>query len=215
MSQPTLNKENSSQIIPRKAPQQARAIATVTRILDGARTLLREQGADAVTTRNIAQASGIRPGSIYQYFPNKESILFALYGNRMEETVDALNKLMTEENLLLTLEEFWVKFENILQTELKWGQPEDVQLDKAMGENPALIEANATVLNKLYHTVASLLKAYGSRWPDKKLLELAEFTYRLNHFGFTMRIRQDLKKQQSTREFTRNAQIHLLKSALT
>ncbi|MFT6123400.1 MAG: AcrR family transcriptional regulator [Oleiphilaceae bacterium] len=214
MSSSNIAKNNSNLVSPRKMPRQARARATVTRILDGTRKVLREQGADGVTTRSIAEASGIRTGSIYQYFPNKEAILFALYGNRMEETVLALNGLMTPKNLQLSLADFWGVFDNVVQTELKWGQPEDVELDKAMGENPALIDANAKVLHELYQSVVKLLTHYGSTWSEHRLLELADYIYRLNHFGYTMRIRQTKDRQQSTRKFTFKAIIHLMEMAI-
>jgi AcrR family transcriptional regulator len=214
MSSSNIAKNNLNIVSPRKMPRQARARATVTRILEGARKVLREQSADMVTTRSIAEASGIRTGSIYQYFPNKEAILFTLYGNRMEETVQALNALMTPKNLQLSLAEFWILFDNVVQTELKWGNSEDIELDKAMGENPALIEANAKVLRELYLSVAKILKRYGSTWSDERLIELGEYIYRLNHFGYTMRIRQTKERQQSTRQFTLKAQIYLLEESI-
>jgi AcrR family transcriptional regulator len=207
-------KENATLVSPRKMPRQARAKTTVNRILEGTRIVLRQQGADAVTTRSIAEASGIRTGSIYQYFPNKEAILFTLYGDRMEETIEALNTLMTTENLQLPLAKFWTLFDDIVQTELKWGKLEDVELDKAMGENPALIEANSNILQQLYQSLAKLLKHYGSTWSDEQLIELGEYLYRLNHFGYTMRIRQNKERQQSTRQFSLKAQIYLMEEAI-
>lgn len=215
MSSSNIAINNSNLVSPRKMPRQARARATVNRILEGTRKVLREQGADAVTTRSIAKESGIRTGSIYQYFPNKEAILFTLYGNRMEETVEALNVLMTPKNLQLSLADFWAMFDHVVRTELKWGQLEDVELDKAMGENPALIEANEQVLQALYQSIEKLLKHYGSTWSEERLLELAEYIYRLNHFGYTMRIRQTKERQKSTRQFTLKAQIYLMEESIS
>lgn len=202
-------------ISPRKMPSQARARATVIRILEGTRKVLREQGADAVTTRSIAEASGTRTGSIYQYFPNKESILFALYGSRMEDTIEALNGLMTEKNLRLPIAEFMTLFDQLVQTKLNWGRPEDVELDKAMGENPALREANGKVLQQLYQTIVKLLCHYGSVWSEKRLLELAEYLYSLNHFGYARRIRQTGDNQKFTRHLTLELQIHLMNKAIS
>ena len=66
----------------RKAPSQKRAQTTVKKVLEGTLQLLKEQGADAIATRNISKITGVSPGSIYQYFGNKEQILFTLYGER-------------------------------------------------------------------------------------------------------------------------------------
>ena len=63
---------------PRKRPQQARSKATVDTILDAAARVLRERGYDDATTNRIAEVAGVSVGSLYQYFPNKESLVRAL-----------------------------------------------------------------------------------------------------------------------------------------
>lgn len=47
----------------------------VARILDACATLLIERGYDGVSTHRIAQEAEISPGSLYQYFPNKDAIV--------------------------------------------------------------------------------------------------------------------------------------------
>jgi AcrR family transcriptional regulator len=47
----------------------------VERIIAAAHDVLIERGYDATTTNHIAEAAGISPGSLYQYFPNKAAIL--------------------------------------------------------------------------------------------------------------------------------------------
>ena len=59
----------------RKTPRQQRSQATVGYIVDAARQLLYEEGAEAVTTRRVAERSGVAVGSLYQYFPNRDAIL--------------------------------------------------------------------------------------------------------------------------------------------
>jgi len=48
-------------------------------ILDAARAIVDEAGADKLTVRGIAQRLGYSAGAIYDYFPSKEHILHALY----------------------------------------------------------------------------------------------------------------------------------------
>jgi AcrR family transcriptional regulator len=62
----------------RKRPQQARSRATVDTILDAAARVLRKHGYDDATTNRIAEVAGVSVGSLYQYFPNKESLVRAL-----------------------------------------------------------------------------------------------------------------------------------------
>src|SRR5258707_8531846 len=63
---------------PRRAPQQERSRRRVEDVLAAADALLAAEGADALSTTRVAAAAGISIGSLYQWFPNKESILEAL-----------------------------------------------------------------------------------------------------------------------------------------
>lgn len=62
---------------PRKVPQQKRSKERYQKIVDTAIMLLGEVGYDDLTTDLIAEKSGISVGSIYQFFPNKESIIYS------------------------------------------------------------------------------------------------------------------------------------------
>ncbi|EFC83393.1 TetR/AcrR family transcriptional regulator [Parafrankia sp. EUN1f] len=59
----------------RRAPRQDRSRAMVERIVTAGREILLERGYERTSTSRIAARAGISPGSLYQYFPNKESIL--------------------------------------------------------------------------------------------------------------------------------------------
>lgn len=62
----------------RKAPRQARARRTVGRILDAAAYILAARGLSGFTTNRVAERAGVNIASLYQYFPNKATILEAL-----------------------------------------------------------------------------------------------------------------------------------------
>jgi AcrR family transcriptional regulator len=53
-------------------------------ILTAALRVLRDEGALRFTTPRVAEAAGISVGSLYQYFPNKESLVFALHARTVE-----------------------------------------------------------------------------------------------------------------------------------
>ena len=63
---------------PRKLPNQARARATVTAILDATARILAEDGFEAVNTNRVAEVAGVSVGSLYQYFPNKGALVGAV-----------------------------------------------------------------------------------------------------------------------------------------
>jgi AcrR family transcriptional regulator len=77
---------------PRKPPRQRRAKATVDVILEAATRILEETGLVGFNTNAVAVRAGVSIGSLYQYFPSKESILTTLL--RRERSV-LLNTLLS------------------------------------------------------------------------------------------------------------------------
>jgi len=75
---------------PRKLPRQARSQATVAIILEAATRILTDRGIDAFNTNEVARRAGVSVGSIYQYFPNKDSLLLALRDRHSVEMADAI-----------------------------------------------------------------------------------------------------------------------------
>jgi len=59
----------------RKLPKQERSKAIVDAILEATVRILPKIGSQNVTTKKIAEFAGVSIGSLYQYFPNKESVL--------------------------------------------------------------------------------------------------------------------------------------------
>jgi AcrR family transcriptional regulator len=74
----------------RKLPKQARAQATVEAILTATEEVLVEVGYDRATTNAIARRAGVSIGSLYQYYPNKESLVTALCERHMTEIMGLL-----------------------------------------------------------------------------------------------------------------------------
>lgn len=69
----------SSPQFPRRTPTQFRSKETVECILIAARELFVSLGFAGATTNKIAARAGVSIGSLYQYFPNKTTILMALF----------------------------------------------------------------------------------------------------------------------------------------
>jgi AcrR family transcriptional regulator len=65
----------------RKAPSQARSQETVGVILEASARILESDGLRGFNTNAIAAKAGVSIGSLYQYFPNKDSIVLALIGS--------------------------------------------------------------------------------------------------------------------------------------
>ncbi|PAT49833.1 TetR family transcriptional regulator [Pseudomonas aeruginosa] len=84
------------QIASRKQPQQARSTELVAAILEAATQVLAEEGAARFTTARVAEKAGVSVGSIYQYFPNKASILFRLQVDEWMQTTRMLRNILED-----------------------------------------------------------------------------------------------------------------------
>ena len=84
----------SPSISSRKQPQQARSAELVATILEAAVQVLAKEGAQRFTTARVAEKAGVSIGSLYQYFPNKASILFRLQSDEWRQTGELLRGIL-------------------------------------------------------------------------------------------------------------------------
>src|SRR5689334_3047576 len=78
---------------PRKQPRQARSQHMVETILEATARILAERGYVGTNTNLVAERAGVSVGSLYQYFPNKKSLVAALherYAAQMERAIDTV-----------------------------------------------------------------------------------------------------------------------------
>jgi AcrR family transcriptional regulator len=75
---------------PRKTPIQARSTVTVEAISEAAIQVLLTHGADRLTTTRVAERAGVSVGTLYQYYPNKRSLLFAVFEDHLDKVSRAV-----------------------------------------------------------------------------------------------------------------------------
>jgi AcrR family transcriptional regulator len=63
---------------PRKKPRQARAEATLDAIFEATIQVLLSDGPHKLTTTRVAERAGVSVGTMYQYFPHKQALIYAL-----------------------------------------------------------------------------------------------------------------------------------------
>lgn len=78
----------------RKIPTQARSRATVEVVLEAATQLLDSVGERGFNTNAVAERAGVSIGTLYRYFPDKQSILTALARREMEAVNAATASLL-------------------------------------------------------------------------------------------------------------------------
>src|SRR5258708_2931081 len=81
----------------RLVQRRARGVQRIASILDAAETIFAHLGYDETTTNHIAAQAGISPGSLYQFFSNKEEIAQALATRYTEETQQAYDSVFSVE----------------------------------------------------------------------------------------------------------------------
>jgi AcrR family transcriptional regulator len=90
-------------LIPRKVPDQQRAVETRQRLLDAAARVFARHGYAAGTTNRIAEEAGHSIGSLYQYFPNKDAILVELSTAHARSGIAEIERLLADGPLPDTL----------------------------------------------------------------------------------------------------------------
>jgi AcrR family transcriptional regulator len=75
---------------PRKQPVQARSEATVLAIFEASIQVLLGAGYRKLTTTRVAERAGVSVGTLYQYFPNRQSLIRAVLERYLAEMSDSI-----------------------------------------------------------------------------------------------------------------------------
>lgn len=86
----------STDLKPRKTPVQARSTSTVEAIFDACIQVLLDGGMERLTTTRVAERAGVSVGTLYQYFPHKQSLLAAVLERHLLQVVEAVEKACSE-----------------------------------------------------------------------------------------------------------------------
>ena len=78
-------------LAPRRTPRQTRSSVTVDAIYEATVQVLLTQGQSRLTTTHVAERAGVSVGTLYQYFPHKRSLLFAVLGKHLDVMADAVH----------------------------------------------------------------------------------------------------------------------------
>lgn len=146
----------------RKKPVQSRAKVTASAILEAAEIIIKNEGFEKATTNFIAERAGVSIGSLYQYFPNKESIVSAI----IEQTVSKLAvgvRIVLRESIDLPLEEVSRRTIRYLLTEfrehhiilysLSKQTPELVELTRSLSVEKFTHATNMALLEQHHHEI--------------------------------------------------------------
>lgn len=98
----------------------------VRRIVDAGEAVLIRYGYDGASTNRVAEAAGISPGSLYQYFPNKDAVVTAVIERYTAQVAERVREHIVAH----------------LATPPEIGVPETISvLLDALGDHPELLRA--------------------------------------------------------------------------
>lgn len=83
---------------PRKVPRQARALVTVASIVEATIQVLTKPDVFASSTTNIAERAGVSVGTLYQYFPHRNSLVFEALQRHLGSVATAIEELCQKNN---------------------------------------------------------------------------------------------------------------------
>ena len=104
----------STTLKPRKTPTQSRSRVTVDAIFEATIQVLLKGGMQGLTTTRVAERAGVSVGTMYQYFPNKQALVYALneryldaLAARIEATCDAQSGAPLAQMIDALIDTYW------------------------------------------------------------------------------------------------------------
>ena len=167
---------------PRKAPKQARAKQRVAKILETAEQLLSTEGYDNFSTNRVAKEAEINIASLYQYFPNKEALIYAINRKMLDEVLENCARYEAQMHELCWQDIFDQMDEELLTDK------HHVQLVRALDfailTTPELMAMELEHAERIAQFYVRLFKHYGSSWPDSTLLNTGRLIYKISNIHY-------------------------------
>jgi AcrR family transcriptional regulator len=123
----------------RRTPLQARGQATFEGIVNATARLLDEVGTEGISTNLIARAAGVNIATLYQYFPNKQAVLLALFQRQSDQRIAIIERMVAG----LGFKRDWRRMVNDMVdavAALRRNEPGATALRQAMRSSPELRE---------------------------------------------------------------------------
>jgi len=128
-----------SRLAMRKEPRQARSRATVDAIVQAGARVLGAEGWAGFTTNKVAEVAGVSIGSLYQYFPDKLSLIEAVRSHHFEDVLRVIRTAMDQRHPVRQFAETLV--DGMIAAHLEHPALHRVMLDEVPG-HPGLRSAH-------------------------------------------------------------------------
>lgn len=162
---------------PRKLPSRAGSSARVEKILKTTRDLICRSGLESLTTNQIARAARIPVGSVYQYFPNKQAVVYAIIQDWLAGLEDRIEAFPLEAHLARGREHTLHEMSKTVTHPTTF--PEERKLGRillgALELYPELKELEAQHTEFCVESAVRFLERAGSQWSKARLRKLARY----------------------------------------
>jgi AcrR family transcriptional regulator len=131
-------------------------------ILEATIRVLRRQGAAAFTTTRVAEVAGVSVGSLYQYYPNKASLLFRVHQQEDEKTWREIEEILEasdtppRERVVLAIDRFF-------ETEA-----EEAELRRALQDAAVLYRDSREFRAHVSRVEKRVARFVGEAWPARR-----------------------------------------------
>ncbi|MUL47240.1 TetR/AcrR family transcriptional regulator [Mycobacterium sp. CBMA293] len=178
---PTHSETPDPPTAPRRSRRDEYAEQTRQAVVDAARTLFAQRGYFATTVNDIAEASRVSPGTVYQQCGGKQGLLRTLVDTwttsaLVQQTLDLIKAADSVEAMLQVLAgaylEFFHQFDDIIQVILATA-PHDAEATAALGQ--ATIR-HRTALHEIARR-ASELGSFPAHFSDDDFVDLTLYHY--------------------------------------
>ncbi|MEZ0069251.1 AcrR family transcriptional regulator [Streptacidiphilus sp. MAP12-20] len=155
--------------------RQARGERRIAQLLQAAGEVFVESGYSATTTNAIAARAGVSPGSLYQYFPNKDAIAAALAGAYADQLDELLAPFAVVDPVLTPLD---AALTGALGPIVAFHRDNPACLVLFVGgDTPAhVVDLQAPLVARTHARIAALLAIYAPQLPDSELRLAATVT---------------------------------------
>jgi len=166
-------------LTPKREPAQARSRDMVQRILDAALRVLKASGIEGFTNNHVAAEAEVSVASVYQFFPNKQSIIYRLYSDWLATVTTRLSAEIELARNEPDWRTFATRLSDVLAEEAV-DRHAEYELVRAMWSHRELIDLDQQHAQGLGAKVAQTMRRYGSVLNGPELIGLATFANELH-----------------------------------
>jgi AcrR family transcriptional regulator len=141
--------------------EQTRAL-----IAERARRLFAERGFDQVPVSDIARAADVSVGTVFNYFPSKEDLVYGRMEAFEEEMLEALRNRPPRESIIDAFARFVLEPRGLLASENQGDAEFLVAITKMIAESPALLAREREVYERYTRALAEQIAREAGSGPE-------------------------------------------------